>query len=323
MVLYTAVNLTAVLWLGGLALNAPTGWSVMYAMMGLALFAVLYSFYGGLKAVALTDIIQVVVLVAGGFAITGIVLALVGQGSGVFGGLGVLMGEIPGHFKMILADDHPSYNNLPRHLDIAWRFMGAAFLLLGFQSIYHPAGAGRGKSGRGAKRFGFCRLFEIADTGDCGAAGHCRFVVGANGKLDMAALQASPDTTYGVLMTLVPEGLRGLVFAALIAAIVSSLASMMNSISTIFTMDIYRDYLAKDRTESHYVMVGRATAVAAIVIAVILARPFSVAWKARFRRFKSIPALSRRVLFRCFCWHVLAALQCGRCLCNADCLRAG
>ena len=95
-----------------------------------------------------------------------------------------------------------------------------------------------------------------------------------NGKLDMAALQASPDTTYGVLMTLVPEGLRGLVFAALIAAIVSSLASMMNSISTIFTMDIYRDYLAKDRTESHYVMVGRATAVAAIVIAVILARPF-------------------------------------------------
>ncbi len=178
-VLYTAVNLTAVLWLGGLALNALTGWSVMYAMMGLALFAVLYSFYGGLKAVALTDIIQVVVLVAGGFAITGIVLALVGQGSGVFGGLGVLMGEIPGHFKMILADDHPSYNNLPGIWTLLGRSVGAAFLLLGFQSIYHPAGAGRGKSGRGAKRFGFCRIFEIADTGDCGAAGHCRFVAGA------------------------------------------------------------------------------------------------------------------------------------------------
>ena len=94
-VLYTAVNLTAVLWLGGLALTALTGWNVVAAMMGLAAFAVIYSLYGGLKAVALTDIIQVVVLIAGGFAITGIVLSLVGDGAGIFAGLGTLMGEIP------------------------------------------------------------------------------------------------------------------------------------------------------------------------------------------------------------------------------------
>ena len=102
-VLYTAVNLTAVLWLGGLALTALTGWNVVASMIGLAAFAVVYSLYGGLKAVALTDIIQVVVLVAGGFAITGIVLSLVGDGAGIFAGLGTLMGEIPGHFQMILS----------------------------------------------------------------------------------------------------------------------------------------------------------------------------------------------------------------------------
>jgi SSS family solute:Na+ symporter len=94
------------------------------------------------------------------------------------------------------------------------------------------------------------------------------------GQLDMARIAASPDSTYGILMGLVPEGLRGLVFAALIAAIVSSLASMMNSISTIFTMDIYRDMIAPDRSELHYVSVGRLTSAVAIVIAVILARPF-------------------------------------------------
>ena len=94
------------------------------------------------------------------------------------------------------------------------------------------------------------------------------------GQLDMARLAASPDSTYGILMALVPEGLRGLVFAALIAAIVSSLASMMNSISTIFTMDIYRDLIAPDRAEAHYVTIGRLTSAIAIVIAVILARPF-------------------------------------------------
>jgi SSS family solute:Na+ symporter len=95
-----------------------------------------------------------------------------------------------------------------------------------------------------------------------------------NGQLDMARLTASPDSTYGILMSLVPEGLRGLVFAALIAAIVSSLASMMNSISTIFTLDIYRDMLAKGREEGHYVLVGRITSVVAVIIAVLLAKPF-------------------------------------------------
>ena len=124
-VLYTAVNLTAVLWLGGLALTALTGWDVLYAMIGLAAFAVVYSLYGGLKAVALTDIIQVVVLVAGGFVITGIVLALVGDGAGIFAGLSTLMGEIPGHFEMILAPDNPSYNNLPG----IWTLLGGLWVL--------------------------------------------------------------------------------------------------------------------------------------------------------------------------------------------------
>ena len=80
--------------------------------VGLAAFAVVYSLYGGLKAVALTDIIQAVVLVAGGFAITGIVLSLVGDGEAL-SALGTLMGEIPGHFQMILSPENPSYNNLP------------------------------------------------------------------------------------------------------------------------------------------------------------------------------------------------------------------
>jgi len=93
------------------------------------------------------------------------------------------------------------------------------------------------------------------------------------GMLDQAALDARPDSTYGVLMTLVPDGLRGLVFAALVAAIVSSLASMMNSISTIFTMDLYRA-VRSDKSESHYVTVGRITAFSAMVIALILAQPF-------------------------------------------------
>ena len=271
-VLYTAVNLTAVLWLGGLALNALTGWSVMYAMMGLALFAVLYSFYGGLKAVALTDIIRrcwsPVVLPYG------IVLALVGQGSGVFGGLGVLMGEIPGHFEMILAPENPSYNNLPG----IWTLLGGLWVLhfsyWGFNQYIIQRALGAENLAEAQKGLAFAAALKLLIPIIVVIPGIAALYLAREGQLDMARLAASPDSTYGILMGLVPEGLRGLVFAALIAAIVSSLASMMNSISTIFTMDIYRDLIAPGRTEAHYVGIGRLTSAAAIVIAVILARPF-------------------------------------------------
>ena len=124
-VLYTAVNLTAVLWLGGLAIESLTGVSVMSAMMALAAFAVLYSLYGGLKAVALTDIIQVVILILGGLAITWLALDAVGAGQGALSGLARLGEEVPGHFTMILDESHPSYNDLPG----IWTLLGGLWVL--------------------------------------------------------------------------------------------------------------------------------------------------------------------------------------------------
>lgn len=273
-VLYTAVNLTAVLWLGGLALTALTGWDVMSAMIGLAVFAVGYSLYGGLKAVALTDIIQVVVLIAGGFVITGIVLGMVGDGEGIMAGLSVLMNEIPGHFEMILDSEHPSYSNLPG----IWTLLGGLWVLhfsyWGFNQYIIQRALGAESLAEAQKGLAFAAGLKLLIPVIVVIPGIAALYLAQQGQLDMAPLQASPDSTYGILMGLVPDGLRGLVFAALIAAIVSSLASMMNSISTIFTMDIYRDMIAKDRDEAHYVMVGRLTSVGAMVIAVLLAKPF-------------------------------------------------
>jgi len=91
--------------------------------------------------------------------------------------------------------------------------------------------------------------------------------------IDKGVLDAASDRAYPEVMKIMPSGLRGLIFAALIAAIVSSLASMVNSISTIFTMDIYRDKIAKDKSEAHYVTVGRIAAFTAMVIALFLAKP--------------------------------------------------
>lgn len=285
--LYTAVNLTAVLWLGGLAIESLTGIDVFWAMCGLAAFAVLYSLYGGLKAVALTDIIQVVILIAGGIAITWIALNLVSGGSGPLAGFARLGEEIPGHFKMILASDHPSYDDLPG----IWTLLGGLWVLhfsyWGFNQYIIQRALGAESLAEAQKGLAMAAFLKLLIPLIVVIPGMAALILAQDGSLAIGQLDPTictdpdntdtcgkPDRTYGTLMTLAPEGLRGLVFAALIAAIVSSLASMMNSISTIFTMDIYRDYVAKDKDEKHYVLIGRITALVAMVLALILARPF-------------------------------------------------
>lgn len=274
LVLYTAVNLTAVLWLGGLAIENLTGLSVFWAMCGLAAFALVYSLYGGLKAVALTDIIQVVVLVLGGLAITWIALDLVGGNNGIFEGFSRLSAEAPGHFKMILASDHPGYGDLPG----VWTLLGGLWVLhfsyWGFNQYIIQRALGAENLVEAQKGLAFAAFLKLLIPIIVVIPGIAALILAQDGILNAQALDAQPDQTYGELIKLAPAGLRGLVFAALIAAIVSSLASMINSISTIFTMDIYRDYLAKDKDEAHYVMIGRVVAFLAMAFALILARPF-------------------------------------------------
>ena len=280
--LYTAVNLTAVLWLGGLAVASLTGWSIMGAMVALAAFAALYSIYGGLKAVALTDIIQVVILVLGGIAITWIALDRIDGADGAVAGFGLLMQEMPGHFKMILDESNPAYNNLPG----IWTLLGGLWVLhfsyWGFNQYIIQRALGAESLAEAQKGLAFAAFLKILVPFIVVIPGIAAVMLASQGAVDGAALAEKSDRTYGELMTMAPAGLRGLVFAALIAAIVSSLASMMNSISTIFTMDLYRAW-KRDRSESHYVTVGRVSAFTAMALALVLARPFIGGFESGFQ----------------------------------------
>ncbi|MGF1544101.1 MAG: sodium/solute symporter [Parvularculaceae bacterium] len=293
--LYTLVNLTTVLWLGGLAVNAVTGAPVMLAMAGLAGFAALYSLYGGLKAVALTDIIQVVILIVGGAAITWITLGLVGGEAGAVGGLSRIGAEAPGHLKMILARDHPAYGDLPG----IWTLLGGLWVLhfsyWGFNQYIIQRALAAESLPEAQKGLAFAAFLKLFIPVIVVVPGIAALLLAKDGLIDAAGLDPSvcadaedsatcgkPDRTYGALMSLAPAGLRGLVFAALIAAIVSSLASMMNSISTIFTMDVYRAAVG-DKPERHYVGVGRIAAFAAMAIALVAARPFIGGFESGFQ----------------------------------------
>ncbi len=270
--LYTAVNLTAVLWLGGLAIDTLTGWGVMTSMIALAGFAVLYSLYGGLKAVALTDIIQVVILIIGGFAITWFALDAL-PADGAVAGFGYLMQEMPGHFEMILDEGDNGYDKLPG----IWTLLGGLWVLhfsyWGFNQYIIQRALGAENLGEAQKGLAFAAFLKLLVPFIVVIPGIAAVILAQQGMLNQSALNEASDRTYGELMGFAPAGLRGLVFAALIAAVVSSLASMMNSISTIFTMDLYRSW-KPEQDEKHYVLVGRITAFSAMIIALVLARPF-------------------------------------------------
>ncbi|MEO0613963.1 MAG: sodium/solute symporter, partial [Pseudomonadota bacterium] len=297
--LYTLVNLTTVLWLGGLAVQSLTGLPIFLSMAALAGFASIYSLYGGLKAVALTDIIQVVVLIIGGIAITWISLSMVGGDAGPFAGLSTLYTDASGHFQMILDRDHPSYSSLPG----IWTLLGGLWVLhfnyWGFNQyiIQRALGAESLAEAQKGLAFAACLKFLIPIIVVIPGIAALFLTKSAYGPvidpvlLDPAlcanpgdvATCGKPDRTYGILMGLMPAGLRGLVFAALVAAIVSSLASMVNSISTIFTMDIYRSAVSS-RSQIHYVSVGRITAFLAMVIGLLAAQPFQEGFQSGFQR---------------------------------------
>jgi SSS family solute:Na+ symporter len=289
LLLYVFVNLTSVLYLGALSINTILGIPMMYSIIGLALFSMIYSIYGGLKAVAWTDVVQVVFLIAGGLATTYISLQMVGDGS-AWDGLAALREKVPGHFSMILSKGEmmipdgkggtrDAYLDLPGISVLVGGMWITNLSYWGFnQYITQRALAAKSldEAQKGMIFAGFLKLLMPLIVVVPGIAA---LVIVQNGvdlnfienMKDPATGLIKSDRAYPTLLQLLPAGLKGLAFAALTAAIVSSLASMANSTSTIFTMDIYKKYFGKDASESKQVTVGRITAVVAFIIASFVA----------------------------------------------------
>jgi SSS family solute:Na+ symporter len=289
LLLYVFVNLTSVLYLGALSLNTILGVPMAYGILGLALFAMIYSIYGGLKAVAWTDVVQVFFLVAGGLATTYISLRMVGGGN-AWDGLNLLRLEIPGHFSMILSrgemiipdgqgGTRDAYQDLPGISVLIGGMWITNLSYWGFnQYITQRALAAKNldEAQKGMIFAGFLKLLMPLIVVIPGIAA---YVIVKNG-IDPGFIASMKDPINGIiksdrayptLLQLLPTGLKGLAFAALTAAIVSSLASMANSTSTIFTMDIYNKYFSKDASQVKQVRVGRITAAVAFLVAAIVA----------------------------------------------------
>lgn len=287
--LFVFVNLTSVMFLGGKAIDTIIGNGdgslIMYAITGLVIITAAYSLYGGLAAVAWTDVVQVVLLIIGGLVTTFIALDYVTPEGGVMNGFSHIFNVADEKFHMILSRDNPEFFNLPGIAVLIGGLWVANLYYWGFnQYIIQRTLAAKSlkESQRGIAFAAFLKMIIPLIVVIPGIVAYVLYTQpeGTNIIAGVKDAFAKPDgginfdKSYPWLISVfVPVGFKGLVLAALTAAIVSSLGSMVNSTSTIFTMDIYKPYLNKTASEKNLVKTGRIVATSALVIAAFLA-PF-------------------------------------------------
>ena len=292
--LFVFVNLTTVLFLGGKALDTIIGVGdgaiLLNSIIGLGLFAAAYSLWGGLASVAWTDVIQVVILIFGGLLMTYFALANVTDSGSFIDGMKYVYEKAPERFSMILSKGEIIK---PNGGDAWWDLPGLAVLIGGIwvANLYYwgfnqyiiqrtLAAKSLAEGQKGIVFAAFLKLIipvivvlpgiiayvmNLDDTGVLTATSIDPGFIGAAGNI------ANDNAAPWLIKNFIPSGVKGLILAALAAAIVSSLASMLNSTSTIFTMDIYRSHFNKNASDAQMVFVGRITAVVALIIAIIIA----------------------------------------------------
>ena len=282
--LYIFVNLTSILYLGTIAINSLTGGdNFHWIMIGLAVFALVITL-GGMKVIGYTDVIQVLVLLAGGLITSYIALTAVsekfGFGKDFLAGFNQLLETAPGHFKMIF--DKPGSGATQQEINHYSSLPGMAMLAAGMwvanlnywgcnQYITQRALGANLKTARTGILF--AAFLKILMPLLVVLPGIAAFVLHQQGELQQQMLtngEFREDNAYSAILGFLPEGLKGLSMAALTAAIVASLAGKANSISTIYTLDIYKKYINKASSERRLVWMGRVVVIISLIITILV-----------------------------------------------------
>lgn len=296
--LYVFVNLTSVAWLGALAIEqilglqgatlVVGGFSIsmrMVIVLLLFIIAGIYSIYGGLASVAWTDVLQVFFLVGGGLVTAYFALRAVGDGAGALAGLNNLFADLTGgehlndsHLHLVIQESHgaSAFANVPGIAAVVGGVWLTNLGYWGFNQYIIQKGLAAKSVDEAQKGLVFAGFLKILIPFIVVLPGICAYYISLRPEL-LSGLQGSinvADDAYPWLVrNFTPTGVKGLTFAALSAAIISSLASMFNSTSTLFTMDIYKKYINKDASDKKLVRVGRLTSLAALVIAAVAVEP--------------------------------------------------
>ena len=296
--LYVFVNLTSVAWLGALAIEQILG--LQGAMLQIGSFTVsmrlviilflyviagIYSIYGGLASVAWTDVLQVFFLVGGGLVTAYFALSAVGDGSGALAGLNNIFTDLTtgehlndGHLHLVTQQSHgeSAFANVPGIAAVVGGVWLTNLGYWGFNQYIIQKGLAAKSVDEAQKGLIFAGFLKILIPFIVVLPGICAYYISLHPEMFTnlkGTINVADDAYPWLVRNFTPVGVKGLTFAALAAAIISSLASMFNSTSTLFTMDIYKKYIKKDASDRNLVRVGRLTSLAALVIAAIAVEP--------------------------------------------------
>lgn len=300
--LYVFVNLTSVAWLGALAIEQILGLQGLEVeILGMAisirmiivflLFAIagIYSIYGGLASVAWTDVMQVTFLVGGGLITAYVALSEMGKifGTDAFGAFSKVYEDLTtgnyandSHFHLIIrqSSNADAFANVPGIAAVVGGVWLTNLGYWGFNQYIIQKGLAAKNIEEAKKGLIFAGFLKILIPFIVVLPGICAFYIAQNpeafASMNLQGKINIPDDAYPWLIrNFTPTGIKGLSFAALAAAIISSLASMFNSTSTLFTMDIYKKYINKNATDKNLVNTGRLVSIVALVVALITVKP--------------------------------------------------
>jgi len=302
--LYVLVNLTSILFLGALAVSTISGLDFWFCMIALAAFALVITI-GGMKVIGYTDVIQVFFLILGGLATTYLAVTLVSEQNGTQGlvnGLNIMLDKSSDHFNMIFNRGNQNYAALP---GLTVLIGGMWIVNLNYwgcnQYITQRALGADLKTARSGILFAaFLKLLMPLIVVIPGIAAYTLYQQGMFQTDMMTNGELNQDRAYPVLLNLLPTGLKGLSFAALTAAVVASLAGKANSISTIFTLDIYRKFINPNATEKNLVTVGRITILIALILAIIISPFMGIDKKGGFQFIQEMTGLVSPGVFAAF-----------------------
>ncbi len=264
LLLFVFVNLSSILYLGALTLCSVLEIPMIYGIIGLAVFSLLYTIINGLKAIASTDIVQVFFLLVGGLITTYLAVDKAGGETGIFNGFQTMFEQIPDKFHMIIHHQNENFKYLPGIRSIFGGIWIAGIYYFGAnQYIIQKAFSAKNlaEAQKGMVFAGYLKLI-------------LPFVVVIPGIVVFALNVniSKPDEAYPWLLdNIVPTGLKGLIFSALIAAIVSSFSAIINSASTIFTMDIYKPYFKPKANDKEMILMGRISSMVFVICSVLVA----------------------------------------------------
>ena len=296
--LYVFVNLTSVAWLGALAIEQILGLQGAYLAIGetmismrtiiialLLIIAGVYSIYGGLASVAWTDVLQVVFLVGGGLVTAWFALSAVGGGEGVLAGLNNIYTDLTtgehlndSHLHLVIQQSHgeSAFANVPGIAAVVGGVWLTNLGYWGFNQYIIQKGLAAKSVKEAQKGLVFAGFLKILIPFIVVLPGICAYYISIHPDLFTSlkgSINVADDAYPWLVRNFTPTGIKGLTFAALAAAIISSLASMLNSTSTLFTMDIYKKYINKEAGDKKLVNIGRLTSLIALVVAAVAVEP--------------------------------------------------